>query len=594
MLQKLKFLAATFITRIKKRDISLLWPAPFLVPLFVALFLWWTLAPQFLPGHMYVGGKEMPLSMPLVSDQRGPFLLEFSFTLNAIHPNIFYFVGEDCFTISGINGKTWGNHEPVCGMVQGRSINLSEFIQPGVNVIRGSMENAFTMTALYMRPSVFDPLVILSLVTVMMLCWWACLVAAHFRGKNITDAALIFTLLFVCTVRIAYVIHTPYFFRNHDSDGHTEYITYIAEHLSLPEAKKGWEYWQPPLYYLVSAPAYALGKRLDLPKEKALFFVQLESVAMALASLVCCYVIARLAFEEKRHRILFVLGVGTLPGLIYLTSRINNDTLASALSFFAFLSLLIWWKKVSWQWWYAAMITIALAVVSKYNGLLLLPVAFLMLFFKLHLSWKTRAMHMFSGFLIVAVLLAGNMVRAHAGNASEHLIGNIEAMNGDLNLPVNLKTLVTFNPLEIIQHPYNNPWSDMERRANFPEYFFRSAFSGEWGLGDALRLPLQLILTLAMPILLVFALGVLRGLARWKTDMPFLCALFVIAGGHAAFRLVSPFSSSQDFRYSPLLAVPLFYFFLGGCTMLPLPVRRGVLSIFNASVALWILFAFSL
>src|SRR5206468_142944 len=38
-----------------------------------------------------------------------------------------------------------------------------------------------------------------------------------------------------------------------DSNFHLEYIDYIKTHWKLPLAKDGWQMYQPPLYYMISA-----------------------------------------------------------------------------------------------------------------------------------------------------------------------------------------------------------------------------------------------------------------------------------------------------------------------------------------------------
>lgn len=576
------------------RSVRLLWWMPFIVPIIVAMCAWWLIAPTFLSGQIIAGDRRIEALMPLVFHERGEFTVDLSFHLHALHPDVFYIVGEDCLTILEINGQPWPDRTPVCGVIQGKSVNLGPAIRTGNNAIRASMKNGGGIAAFYLRPSLFDPLVMMTFVAVILSVWWAWLVAAHFRGKKPTDAALTLILITVCALRVAYVMHTPYFFRNHDTDGHVDYITYVAQHLDLPPAKQGWESWQPPLYYVLSAAWYGLGTSWDFSQADALFLVQLQSLALTIGVMFSVYMIAHMAWSDHRNRRELLLGIGTLPGLLYLTGRVNNDVLACALSFFAFAFLLAWWKKGTWTWWYAAMIAVALAVLTKYNGLLMLPVAFLTLLLRTALPWKTRALHMAAGFLIVAAMLTVSMFRSQANSAAEHLVGNIESMNGPLKLPVDAPTLVTFNPIEILRHPYNNPWSDEERRANFPEYFFRSAFAGEWGLGDALKLPLQVILLLALLLLPVAILGIIHGIRQWRLTAPFLSALFVIGAGHAAFRVVSPFSPSQDFRYSPLLAVPFLYFFLRGSSLLPPAAKRLALAIFHASIVLWVLFVFSL
>src|ERR1017187_1048593 len=41
--------------------------------------------------------------------------------------------------------------------------------------------------------------------------------------------------------------------RQHDVEGHREYIDHLSAERILPAVRQGWETWQPPLYYLAAA-----------------------------------------------------------------------------------------------------------------------------------------------------------------------------------------------------------------------------------------------------------------------------------------------------------------------------------------------------
>jgi len=54
------------------------------------------------------------------------------------------------------------------------------------------------------------------------------------------------------------------------SSPHCTYARYLAEHRALPVQKSltgaatnDWEYYQPPLYYLLLAPVYAISRRVN-------------------------------------------------------------------------------------------------------------------------------------------------------------------------------------------------------------------------------------------------------------------------------------------------------------------------------------------
>ncbi len=62
-----------------------------------------------------------------------------------------------------------------------------------------------------------------------------------------------------CWMLCCYWAATPWTWRNYDvkrfgESGHLGYVEYLATHLALPLPGQGWEYAQPPLYYIAAAP----------------------------------------------------------------------------------------------------------------------------------------------------------------------------------------------------------------------------------------------------------------------------------------------------------------------------------------------------
>jgi hypothetical protein len=51
---------------------------------------------------------------------------------------------------------------------------------------------------------------------------------------------------------LQYVEVTPPSVRQHDVEGHREYIEHLTTEATLPDVRQGWETWQPPLYYVVA------------------------------------------------------------------------------------------------------------------------------------------------------------------------------------------------------------------------------------------------------------------------------------------------------------------------------------------------------
>jgi hypothetical protein len=52
---------------------------------------------------------------------------------------------------------------------------------------------------------------------------------------------------------VQYLDVTTPWVRQHDVGGHREYVEHLRAHRALPAVLRGWETWQPPLYYCIAA-----------------------------------------------------------------------------------------------------------------------------------------------------------------------------------------------------------------------------------------------------------------------------------------------------------------------------------------------------
>ncbi|MGH7293690.1 MAG: hypothetical protein ACRELB_02100, partial [Polyangiaceae bacterium] len=80
-------------------------------------------------------------------------------------------------------------------------------------------------------------------------------------------------------VRLAYLVATPHYLRSHDPLQHFDYVTYLLDHHALPRARDGFEFYHPPVYYLVSALLVAALRALRFGEGAIFGALQLESVA---------------------------------------------------------------------------------------------------------------------------------------------------------------------------------------------------------------------------------------------------------------------------------------------------------------------------
>ena len=168
-----------------------------------------------------------------------------------------------------------------------------------------------------------------------------------------------------------------------DLKAHWEYIQYVALNLRIPLAPEGWQMFQSPLYYMVSAPVYLVFKK----------FTDMETVArvLRLIPFVCGAVQVELAYRAARHfcpgredlQKLGVLIGGLLPVNLYISQELGNEAMEGVFSAAVLVLAFGMLRTGAGPWPLKRLILIGaflgLALLSKVTPVLLVPVLALLL-----------------------------------------------------------------------------------------------------------------------------------------------------------------------------------------------------------------------
>jgi hypothetical protein len=162
-----------------------------------------------------------------------------------------------------------------------------------------------------------------------------------------------------------------------DTDKHFEYVQYIAQHRSLPLANQGWEMFQPPLFYLLEAPWYALlAGRFDA--DVVVRILRFLPLLCGLVQIELVYRTARIVFpgRDDLQTIATLVG-GLCPVHIYVSQVISNEPLAGVLTAIVVLfclSLLVEPVRARSLWYFALLgLLWGLAILTKVTPLVLAP-----------------------------------------------------------------------------------------------------------------------------------------------------------------------------------------------------------------------------
>src|ERR1700693_824334 len=164
----------------------------------------------------------------------------------------------------------------------------------------------------------------------------------------------------------------------YDSTDHIAYIKYLQDRRTLPLPTEGFEAFQPPLYYALSAAALSVA-RLTVDNPGSIPLLRTLTMCFGIAHFVIVLLCLRLLFPARSHaQLVGLLLAAFLPMQLYLSHYATNETLAAALvSLAIYLALRILKKKAASVWEFCGLgLCVGAAILTKATALLLIPPLF--------------------------------------------------------------------------------------------------------------------------------------------------------------------------------------------------------------------------
>jgi tetratricopeptide (TPR) repeat protein len=160
-----------------------------------------------------------------------------------------------------------------------------------------------------------------------------------------------------------------------DAGDHIYYIGYLQQHKALPLPNEGWETYQPPLYYGISAATLStLG--LSVSDGVGVMVLRLLTMCFGLVHIMFVFLSLRLLFPAQIGRQMVGLVLAAfLPMQLYLSHYVTNETLAATLaSATIFLCLrLLRAEPVSLGGYAGLGFCLGAALLAKVTNVLLVP-----------------------------------------------------------------------------------------------------------------------------------------------------------------------------------------------------------------------------
>ena len=159
-----------------------------------------------------------------------------------------------------------------------------------------------------------------------------------------------------------------------DFPEHLKYIEYIQKNWSLPSPTEGFEFYQPPLYYLISAATLSLFK-LSINDPHSVVVLRLLGGFFGIAQFVLVFLSLRLLLPVRAAFIGLLLAA-FLPMHLYLAHYVTNEMLAATLATAAlYLCLRLLKSEVPRALQFAWLgLALGATMLTKVTGILLLPI----------------------------------------------------------------------------------------------------------------------------------------------------------------------------------------------------------------------------
>lgn len=526
-------------------------------------------------AHGYSGPVVMPWSFGEISSGNR---LSVHLPLRWFSPRRWTIIPDDRLTALSVNGQA----VPLDGVRpgglsdwrRGFDIDLSPWLHSGDNQLDFTVDNYWASGGIVLRPlpGWRTPLLAASLLP------WMLALARLFRLRRsqtlILGAAL---LLLACYWDDTHWTVRNYDVLRYDGSGHLGYVGYVAHHLALPPLNEGWEYFQPPLYYIVAAAMWRWAECLGLPPAEAL-----QGLALAFWLMFLAASAATLRIGLRRSPAALGLATAALalwPSGIIHGLRLGNDPPFYAAAAVATWFMLRWWRGRRRRHLYGMALAIAAALLCKTSACAVLAAAALLIGLRLPRRARWRSVRAWGEAAAAgAIMLAGvglslgrNLWYWRHGQVASWLIGNIGTLDDSLRVPQGLRYFIPLDIPVFLTSPWIDSRDDATGRTNFWNFLLRSSLTGEfqfdghvqrviaWGWGGLL-LCLLFLLTARL-------LGLRWAPAVAWREMPWIMLSLLWLASALSVRIEYPFSCEADFRFILPILVP----FLIAC------VRGGAL-----------------
>jgi len=352
---------------------------------------------------------------------------------------------------------------------------------------------------------------------------------------------------------LQYVEVTPPSVRQHDVDGHREYVEYLIAKRSLPPVQPGWETWQPPLYYVGAALWHWLFSGLAFadPFRPVQFF----AAVLYLAAIVVGFLgLQRLGFNDLETAGTLGLLV-LLPGNVFFAARINNDVLLPALGAVLLVVLAEFVRTGARCWLRWLAVTLAALLATKGSSLAVVGGALALVFWVefRRTDWRRALWPAYLTGLPAAAWQLFWWARTAAQTGTPFYVNAALPDNLLIHTP-GWQRLLSFDFGAFLGGGF---YYDEPIRQSYPTAVVTSMLYGEYGMRDGFRRP-ELLRWGCLGILLLMVAG---AFVRPRPELrPAWITCLILAGCQTiitvTYAVQFPYACNQNLRFFAPAFVP--------------------------------------
>lgn len=531
------------------------------------------------------GGASEVISLPLKRDIIGEYSVEVSILPAVLASRSVQIIPDDQLLSVSLNGEAISLQEfspqQLRDYTRGIALKLPQLKTGQENTLVVRVLNNSNPAGLDIRP-LPDANITASISVAVALAMMAFALIRHLpisRGQTLLLAVSLIASL-------VYLSHTSPATRTFDvyeGGGHRDYIEYLIEHKVTPPPGDGWEYHQPPAYYLIGAISKSV---LPLASLHGDYWGQLLALWLWTIFLVASLATLRLALRKSTLALMIAsLAVCLWPSGIIHSIRIGNDLAIYAFYALAFFYCLRWWRAKATPDLTWACLWASLALLSKSNALAVWGVIGVLLLVRIVHLWLRRQRNvnavktirhyiLIPGLIFSLTLVANfgdNVWHYVQGTSNDWLLSNVsDTIHPGLKVANQPANYLLFDLATFIEKPFISTWEDQYGRQYFWNFVWRSALTAEfffygkgmetWGLVNGVLL----LMMLSGMVMYAIQRNTLLSGKQWKRafirNLPWLFALILPFLLLLAYRIKVPLSCNTDFRYIYPVLLPLVFF----------------------------------